>query len=221
MPFLWLGVAGVCHQTILLASKYSCFLKGLLGALFIKLNVAAALYRRNTQIREWPLLEVVAVTTITAVLSYMVRNPTYWFIGMLLISLCGSCQGGLHEVIVRAQLVGNVHSLTLIPVESKRASLSHICSKNAMVCAIITRYASGHPYFLRCKIVVSHISFHIRPDTMWSTIFLLMSTLTLKLGLTAWTFGMKVLHPAASKLLGITLLTFCLHRSLLASFCPL
>lgn len=206
MPFLWLGVAGVCRQTILSAYKYSPFLKGLLGALFIKLNVAAALYRRNTQIREWPLLEVVAVTTITAVLSYMVRKLYQLIIGMLLTSSCGLFQGGLYEVIVRGQLARNVPPLTLIPVESKRASSLHICFKNAMVYAIIARYASEHPYF------VSRLPFpkylFVRPDTMWSTIFLLMSTLTLKLGLTAWTFGMKVLHVCIEKLTGITLLTF-------------
>ena len=45
---------------------------GVLGAVLIQLNVSAAIYRRHTQIQQWPLLEVAAVTAITAVVSAIV-----------------------------------------------------------------------------------------------------------------------------------------------------
>ena len=47
-------------------------LQGVLGTLLIRLNVAAAVYRRNSIISEWPLLEVVVVASATAALSYLV-----------------------------------------------------------------------------------------------------------------------------------------------------
>ncbi|KAG9114915.1 hypothetical protein FRC07_007585 [Ceratobasidium sp. 392] len=43
---------------------------GLAGALLIRLNIAAALYRHHSWIREWPLMEVVCVTAFTALFSY-------------------------------------------------------------------------------------------------------------------------------------------------------
>ncbi|QRV88650.1 ClC voltage-gated chloride channel protein [Ceratobasidium sp. AG-Ba] len=43
---------------------------GLSGALLIKLNVASAIHRHRSWIKEWPLMEVVCVTAFTAVMSY-------------------------------------------------------------------------------------------------------------------------------------------------------
>lgn len=45
----------------------------MLGPLLIKLNVWVAVYRRNSIIRDWPLLEVIACAAVTACLSYLVR----------------------------------------------------------------------------------------------------------------------------------------------------
>ncbi|KAJ7777446.1 Cl-channel protein [Mycena metata] len=45
---------------------------GILGSLLIKLNVEIALYRRNSVLNEWPVLEVVGVSAITAAISYLV-----------------------------------------------------------------------------------------------------------------------------------------------------
>ncbi|KAM5536604.1 hypothetical protein V8D89_009699 [Ganoderma adspersum] len=45
---------------------------GLLGSLLIKLNAAAAVYRRHSQLHEYPILEVVGFTAITAAVSYLV-----------------------------------------------------------------------------------------------------------------------------------------------------
>ncbi|KAI0923449.1 hypothetical protein AcW1_006407 [Taiwanofungus camphoratus] len=47
-------------------------LGGLLGSLLIKLNVAAAVYRRNSILRNWPVIEVVGFTAITATVSFLV-----------------------------------------------------------------------------------------------------------------------------------------------------
>ncbi|KAJ7173729.1 Cl-channel protein [Mycena filopes] len=55
IPWLTLGVIG-----------------GILGSLLIKLNVEIALYRRNSVLNEWPVLEVVGVSAITAAISYLV-----------------------------------------------------------------------------------------------------------------------------------------------------
>jgi len=41
----------------------------------IRLNVEVALYRRNSVVGDWPVLEVVCVSAITAALSYLVRDP--------------------------------------------------------------------------------------------------------------------------------------------------
>ncbi|KAL6309304.1 chloride channel [Sparassis latifolia] len=45
---------------------------GLLGSLLIKLNAAIAVYRHNSILRQWPLLEVVGISAITAAVSYLV-----------------------------------------------------------------------------------------------------------------------------------------------------
>ncbi|KAJ7132162.1 Cl-channel protein [Mycena epipterygia] len=55
IPWLTLGVIG-----------------GILGSLLIKLNVEVALYRRNSVLNEWPVLEVVGASAITAAISYLV-----------------------------------------------------------------------------------------------------------------------------------------------------
>ncbi|GJJ11512.1 hypothetical protein Clacol_005745 [Clathrus columnatus] len=54
-PWLILGVIG-----------------GVVGAFLIKLNVAIAVYRRNSIIAEWPLLEIIVATSVTAVFSYLI-----------------------------------------------------------------------------------------------------------------------------------------------------
>ncbi|ELU44286.1 Cl-channel protein [Rhizoctonia solani AG-1 IA] len=43
---------------------------GLAGALLIRLNIAAAVHRHRSWIRDWPLMEVVCVTAFTSLLSY-------------------------------------------------------------------------------------------------------------------------------------------------------
>ncbi|KAJ7355661.1 Cl-channel protein [Mycena albidolilacea] len=55
IPWLTLGVIG-----------------GILGSVLIKLNVEIALYRRNSALNEWPIVEVIGVSAITAAISYLV-----------------------------------------------------------------------------------------------------------------------------------------------------
>ncbi|KIP04518.1 hypothetical protein PHLGIDRAFT_109438 [Phlebiopsis gigantea 11061_1 CR5-6] len=45
---------------------------GLVGSLLIRLNAAAAVYRRNSSIHEWPVLEVVGFSALTATVCYLV-----------------------------------------------------------------------------------------------------------------------------------------------------
>ncbi|ESK97796.1 voltage-gated chloride [Moniliophthora roreri MCA 2997] len=45
---------------------------GVLGSLLIKLNVEVAIYRRNSVLNDWPVLEVVGASAVTAAISYLV-----------------------------------------------------------------------------------------------------------------------------------------------------
>ncbi|KII87504.1 hypothetical protein PLICRDRAFT_43156 [Plicaturopsis crispa FD-325 SS-3] len=54
IPWLALGVIG-----------------GVLGSLLIKMNVAVAIFRRDSGLHEWPILEVVGVSAVTAAVSYL------------------------------------------------------------------------------------------------------------------------------------------------------
>ena len=40
----------------------------------IKMNAAAAVYRRNSVLHEWPVLEVVGFSAVTAAVSYLVSR---------------------------------------------------------------------------------------------------------------------------------------------------
>ncbi|KAJ7065210.1 Cl-channel protein [Mycena amicta] len=55
IPWLTLGVIG-----------------GILGSILIRLNVEIALYRRRSALQDWPVLEVVGASAITAAISYLV-----------------------------------------------------------------------------------------------------------------------------------------------------
>ncbi|KAF5362525.1 hypothetical protein D9756_002456 [Leucocoprinus leucothites] len=55
VPWFFLGITG-----------------GVLGSFLIKLNVKITVYRRNSIIADWPILEVVCVTAVTAAVSYLV-----------------------------------------------------------------------------------------------------------------------------------------------------
>jgi chloride channel 3/4/5 len=67
-----LGVIGVVFSIEILSTISLNALQGVLGSLLIKLNVEIALYRRNSILHEYPVLEVVGVSAITAAISYLV-----------------------------------------------------------------------------------------------------------------------------------------------------
>ena len=46
--------------------------QGVLGSLLIKLNIAAAVYRRNSILHDCPILEVTSAAAVTATISYLV-----------------------------------------------------------------------------------------------------------------------------------------------------
>ncbi|CAE6369095.1 unnamed protein product [Rhizoctonia solani] len=104
---------------------------GLAGALLIRLNIAAAVHRHRSWIRDWPLMEVVCVTAFTSLLSYPIA-------------------------FMRAQstnLVGNLFA----ECDPTKPDYHGLCNVSSM----------------------------------WQNIFGLILTSGFKLGLTAWTFGMK------------------------------
>ena len=56
--------------------------QGVIGSLLTKLNIAAAVYRRNSILHEWPILEVTSVAAVTAAVSYLVRISLHIIEGM-------------------------------------------------------------------------------------------------------------------------------------------
>ncbi|RDB23755.1 H(+)/Cl(-) exchange transporter 3 [Hypsizygus marmoreus] len=119
IPWLGLGVVG-----------------GVLGALLIRLNVEVALYRRNSYLNDWPVLEVVCVSAITAGISY----------------------------------------LETIKVVFSRVQASELVAN----------------LFQECDPTKGDYHGLCNPTAMWENVFLLILTAIIKIGLTAWTFGMMV-----------------------------
>ncbi|KAG8834550.1 hypothetical protein FRC17_008384 [Serendipita sp. 399] len=115
---------------------------GVLGSLLIKLNMHAAVYRHNSLLREWPLLEVFIVAAVTAIISYPL-------------------------VFLRVQ------SSVLV------ADLFAECDPNTN-------------FYGLCD-----------PHSTFRNVFLLLLTASVKLLLTAWTFGIQV--PAGIFLPSITI----------------
>ncbi|KAI0316004.1 chloride channel [Amylostereum chailletii] len=105
---------------------------GIVGSLLIKLNTAIAVYRRNSILNDWPIMEVVGAAAVTAAVSYLV-------------------------VFLRVQTSELVANL-----------------------------------FQECD--PSKPDFHglCNPSAMWENVFLLVLTSLVKIGFTAWTFGMMV-----------------------------
>ena len=47
-------------------------IQGVVGSLLIRLNVAAAVYRKSSYISEHPIMEVIGVTAVTGCISYLI-----------------------------------------------------------------------------------------------------------------------------------------------------
>ncbi|TFK39947.1 Cl-channel protein [Crucibulum laeve] len=98
IPWLTLGVIG-----------------GVLGSLLIRLNVEVALYRRNSILADWPVLEVVCVSAITAAISYLVvftRVQTSELVSNLF-QECDPTKGDFHGLCNPSALRQNVFLLIL------------------------------------------------------------------------------------------------------------
>jgi hypothetical protein len=79
IPWLFLAVIGVrpSYNFCLLDEFQTETVQGILGSFLIKLNIAAAVYRRNSILHEWPILEVTGAAAITAAVSYLVSATQY------------------------------------------------------------------------------------------------------------------------------------------------
>lgn len=75
-------------------------LKGVLGSLFIQANVRIAVYREKTSLKHWPILEVILVSAITAIISFLVSQESYFILAHCSnISYSSIClPGAIHEV---------------------------------------------------------------------------------------------------------------------------
>lgn len=115
IPWLSLGVMG-----------------GIIGTLLIRFNVRIALYRRKSNLAEWPILEVVCISAITAGISYLI----------------------VFSRVQASELVANLFQ----ECDTNKGDYHGLCN----------------------------------PTAMWENVFLLVLTAIVKLGLTAWTFGMMI-----------------------------
>ncbi|KAF9462921.1 Cl-channel protein [Collybia nuda] len=115
IPWLALGVIG-----------------GVVGSCLIKLNVEVAIYRRNSYLASWPVLEVICVSAITAGISYLI----------------------VFSRVQASELVANLFQ----ECDPTKGDYHGLCN----------------------------------PTAMWENVFLLILTATVKVGLTAWTFGMMI-----------------------------
>ncbi|KAI0831818.1 chloride channel [Trametes gibbosa] len=88
---------------------------GVLGSMLIKLNTTAAVYRRNSAVYDWPIVEVVAFTAITAAVSYpmvFLRVQSSELVSNLF-QECDTAKGDYHGLCNPTAIWANVFLLTL------------------------------------------------------------------------------------------------------------
>ncbi|KIM44556.1 hypothetical protein M413DRAFT_66882 [Hebeloma cylindrosporum] len=91
---------------------------GVLGALLIRLNVEIALYRRNSILGEWPILEVISVSAVTAAVSYLIvfaRVQTSELVANLF-QECDPTKGDYHGLCNPTATTQNVFLLCLTAI---------------------------------------------------------------------------------------------------------
>ncbi|KDR80589.1 hypothetical protein GALMADRAFT_240906 [Galerina marginata CBS 339.88] len=91
---------------------------GVLGSLLIRLNVEIALYRRNSVLGEWPVLEVVFASAVTAAVSYLIvfaRVQTSELVANLF-QECDPTKGDYHGLCNPTATVENVFLLCLTAI---------------------------------------------------------------------------------------------------------
>lgn len=98
VPFVGLGIMGVSRLIIKITKQlknnrlfYCVYLKGVIGTIFIKANYHWCRFRKVSKLGQYPVVEVLCVTLVTAILAY--PNP-YTRMNMselilLLFSQCG------------------------------------------------------------------------------------------------------------------------------------
>jgi chloride channel 3/4/5 len=52
--------------------------QGVLGSLFIRLNIKVAVHRQKSVLGDWPLVEVIIVSAGTAIISFVVSDYCKW-----------------------------------------------------------------------------------------------------------------------------------------------
>ncbi|KAH9832582.1 Cl-channel protein [Rhodofomes roseus] len=90
-------------------------LGGFLGSLLIKLNARIAVYRRNSMLNDWPTIEVVSVSAITAAVCYLVvflRVQSSELVANLFME-CDPIRGDWHGLCNATAIWANVFLLIL------------------------------------------------------------------------------------------------------------
>ncbi|KAI0769196.1 Cl-channel protein [Irpex lacteus] len=88
---------------------------GVVGSLLIRLNATVAVFRHNSALREWPVLEVVGFTAITAAVSYLVifcRVQSSELVANLF-QECDPTKGDYHGLCNPTAIWRNIFLLTL------------------------------------------------------------------------------------------------------------
>lgn len=81
-----------------------------MGSLFIKFNVRIAVYREKGPLKQWPVMEVIVISAVTAIISFLVSTPIRGpSVGTNTVFL-----GPLHEVSLNAS-EGRAHPLISNP----------------------------------------------------------------------------------------------------------
>lgn len=94
---------------------FLAILGGVLGSLMIKLNAAAAVYRRNSILHQWPVFEVVGFSALTAAVSYLVvflRAQSSELVANLFLE-CDASRGDYHGLCNPTATWANVFLLIL------------------------------------------------------------------------------------------------------------
>ena len=166
----------------------------------IKLNVRFAVYRRNSILYQWPVMEVVGVSAITAAVSYLVSliphvNPPRQRIRrdsnppQVVFLRCAQLPLGF---INRSLTVAAVLSQSPI-FRTRREFVRGVRTVETRLPRAVQVCASSSREFFYL--------FFSSPTAKWRNIFLLILTALTKVFFTAWSFGMMVGHFASPPLL--------------------
>ena len=165
----------------------------------IRLNVEVALYRRNSGIGNWPVVEVIFVSAITAAISYLVCGSI-----ILLSSLYKAhpippdcfCTVTAPFIFDKKKIRRSKKFVCSVsrPQNSCRTSFRNVTLTRATIMACASKPPSSVNIIYRIWLLFS-------PTATRENVFLLILTAVLKIVLTSWTFGMMVWHFLKSRIL--------------------